>query len=67
MHKIPTGIAVHAGIEILIRNGTGDISVGHDTIYFGDSRVALPNSDREALEELGWFVCSETGSWARFV
>ncbi len=39
---------------------------GHDVIYSGKVPEEYTEEDAERLVELGWFIDSETDSWAKF-
>lgn len=56
------------GLQIFLKSGgeASNICAEHDIIY-ASSDADLSKEDEKALEELGWFVDKESGSWARFV
>ena len=56
------------GLQILAKYKPGEqCAAEHDVIYGPcDSDVEISDADKARLEELGWFICSECDSWARF-
>lgn len=58
-----------SGLEILIANGAEGhiIAAEHDIFYGADAHeIKMPLSEIRKLYKLGWFIDSETDSWAAF-
>lgn len=56
------------GFRILAKYPNCEVAAQHDQIYFGpDDGNKVSDEDRAKLEDLGWFIDSETDSWSRLV
>lgn len=55
------------GLLILEKYSSSELAAEHDIIYGGSAEEAITIEDRHKLENLGWFVDSESGSWAYYV
>jgi len=55
------------GLRILAKYDSS-VAAEHDIVYAGPYIASVVSeADRVQLEAMGWHICSETGSWARFV
>ena len=56
------------GLIILDKYEENELAAEHDILFAGpDDTEKITAKDREQLEALGWFIHSDTDSWAHFV
>ena len=56
------------GLQILSKYEDNEIAAEHDTLYAGPlDAESVSEEDKAKLEELGWFIEGDTGSWTRYV
>lgn len=55
------------GLQIFKKYGNVDTAAEHDIFYAGPPYgIEVSKEDKNKLDELGWFIDSETDSWATF-
>lgn len=57
------------GLQILEKHDpdTYGVCAEHDIVYGGHGELPLTDEERKRMDDLGWFIDSDSGSWACYV